>query len=285
MRFLMLLRPAGVAAALCVTLTTCIVPTAPERPFGAVPLEPPAVYARWWAMTESCSGLTGSLAAVSFWHVPGANSFLRGNRSVLGYWTTADNQIVLAGNAALDGGNVRHEMLHALLRVAGHSREQFLGKCAGYVDCGVECIADAGPPPPADAAPLVAPRTFEVTVATVPERPSRAVDGGQFTVIVSVRNPQQRQVVARLDTPNDKAISFQFQLRGTGAAIGSGVTGNEIVLDVSSVTFGPGETKRQLFDLSIGATLAPKRAPPGEYTMLGGYGTQFTFPVPLTVAP
>jgi hypothetical protein len=284
MRLLVLLRPVGVAAAMCATLATCSLTTAPARPPGAVPLTSPPVYARWWAMTESCSGLSGPLAAVSFWHVPGVNSFTRAGRSVLGYWTTADNQIVLAGNAALDGGNVRHEMLHALLRVGGHPREQFLGKCAGFVDCSVDCIADAGPPP-TDTAPLVGPRAFEISVATVPEHPSRSIDDGQFTLIVSVRNPQQRRVVARLGTPNIKAMSFQFQLRGTGEAIGSGIAGNEIVLDVSSVTFEPGETKRQLFDLSIGASLGPLRVPPGEYTMLGGYGTQFAASVPLTVAP
>jgi hypothetical protein len=282
MRFSEFLRPVSVAAGLCVTLATCTLTTAPERPAGAVPLAPPAVYERWWAMTESCSGLTGPLEAVSFWHVPNVNSFLRAGRSVLGYWTTADNQIVLAGNAELDGGNVRHEMLHALLRVAGHSRDQFLGKCAGFVDCGADCIADAGPPPPADpAVPLASPRTFEVSVATMPERPSRAVDGGQFSVVVSVRNPQQRSVVARLGTPNLQAWSFQFELRGANG----GIVGNEIVVDLSSVTFAPGETKRQVFDISIGSSLAQRRVPPGEYTVLGGYGVQFTAPAPLTVAP
>ena len=281
MRFLVLLRPAGVAVSLCVALATCTVPTAPERPPGAVPLTPPAVYARWWAMTEACSGLTGPMAAVSFWHVPGANSFQRAGRNVLGYWTTADNQIVLAGNAALDGGNVRHEMLHALVRVAGHQREYFLGKCAGFVDCGLDCIADAGPAPVDPAAPLVPLRTFQISVAALPERPSPAVDGGQFSVLVSVRNPQSRRVVARLGPTNLLESSFRIELRGAEG----GITGNEIVLDESSVTFEPGETKRQVFDLSIGSTFAPRRVTPGEYTMLGAYGTQYTAPGTLTVAP
>ena len=282
MRFLALLRPAGTAAACCVTLAACTITTAPERPAGAVPLTPPAVYARWWAMTESCSGLTGPLAAVSFWHVPGVNSFMRGGKNVLGYWTNADNQIVLAGNAELDGSNVRHEMLHALLRVGGHPREQFLGKCAGFVDCAVDCIADAGAPPPADpATPFASPRTFEVSVAALPERPGRAVDGGEFSVIVSVRNPQQRTVIARLGTTNVQAWSFQFELRGASGAI----AGNEVVVDASTVTFAPGETKRQVFDFAIGASLAQRRVPPGDYTLLGGYGTQFSAPAALTVTP
>jgi hypothetical protein len=276
-------RPIGIAAALCATLATCTLTTAPERPAGAVPLTPPAVYARWWAMTESCSGMTGSLAAVSFWQVPGVSSFTRGDKSVLGYWTTAGNQIVLAGNAALDGGNVRHEMLHALLRVGGHPRDQFLGKCAGFVDCGTDCIVDAGPPPPADpAAPLVSPRQFEVSVAVAPEHPGRAVDDGQFSAIVSVRNPQQRGVVARLGSTNIQAWSFQFELVGAG---GTGIVGNEIVMDASSVTFAAGETKRQVFDFSIGASLGQRRVPPGTYTLRGGYGVQFTLPTVLTVAP
>jgi hypothetical protein len=276
-------RPLSLAALLCATLGACTITTAPERPAGAVPLAPPAVYARWWAMTEACSGVTGPLAAVSFWQVPGVSSFDRDGKSVLGYWTTAGNQIVLAGKAALDGGNVRHEMLHALVRVGGHPRDQFLGKCAGVVDCGTDCIADAGPPPPADpAAPLVSPRQFEISVAVVPERPSRAVDDGQFSVTVSVRNPQQRSVVARLGTTNIQAWSFQFELVGEN---GAGIVGNEIVLDASTVTFAAGETKRQVFDFSIGSSFAPRRVPPGAYTVRGAYGVQFTLPVALTVGP
>jgi hypothetical protein len=282
MRFsVSLVRAIGVAASLCATLATCTLTTAPVLPAGAVPLTPPAVYARWWAMTESCSGMTGPLAAISFWHVPGVSSFRRDDKNVLGYWTTAGNQIVLAGGAALDGGNVRHEMLHALLRVGGHPRDQFLGKCAGLVDCSVDCIADAGAPPPADpAAPLVSPRQFEVSVAVAPERPSHAIDDGHFSAIVSVRNPQPRSVVARLGTTNVQAWSFQFELVGDG---GAGILGNEIVMDPSSVTFAAGETKRQVFDFSIGASPAQRRVPPGTYTLRGGYGVQFTVPTTLII--
>ena len=271
----------GAAAALCGSLAACTVTTAPERPTGAVPLAPPAVYARWWAMTEACSGLTGPLDAISFWQVPGVSSFSRNGKNVLGYWTTAGNQIVLAGNAALDGGNVRHEMLHALVRVGGHPRDQFLGRCAGVVDCGTDCIADAGPPPPADpAVPLASPRQFEVSVAVVPERPDLATDGGHFSVIVSVRNPQQRSVVARLGAVTTPPTSFRFELV-TGA--GTGIVGNELARDASSTTFAAGETKRQVFDLSIGASLAPGRVPLGTYALRGGYDTQFTLPAALTV--
>ena len=277
-----LIRSAGAAAAICGTLATCTFATAPERPPGAVALQPPAVYARWWAMAQSCSGLVGPLSSVSFWHVPGEDSFLRDGRHVLGYWTNAGNQIVLAGNAALEGGNVRHEMLHALLRVGGHSRDQFLAKCAGVVDCGEDCIGDAGPPTPADPAALpVSPRLLEVAVDVAPASPSLAQDGGYFTVTVSVRNPQQRSVVARLGSTNIRARSFQFEVRG---ATGS-LAGNEIVLDASSVTFAPGETKRQVFDFAVGDDFARRRLPPGEYTVLGGYGVQLAAPRPLTVAP
>lgn len=276
-----LIRSVGIAAAICGSLATCTFATAPERPLGAVPLAPPAVYSRWWAMAQSCSGVVGPLAAVSFWQLPGEDSFIRDGRNVLGYWTNAGNQIVLAGNAALDGGNVRHEMLHALLRVSGHSRGQFLAKCAGLVDCGADCIADAGPAPAADPAALpVSPRLLEVAVDVAPASPSLAQDGGHFTVTVSVRNPQQRSVIARLGTTNIKARSFQFEVRG---ATGS-LAGNEIVLDASSVTFAPGETKRQVFDFAVGTGFAHRRVPPGEYTVLGGYGVQIAAPRPLTVA-
>jgi hypothetical protein len=269
-------------AALCATLATCRFPTAPELPAGAVPLTPPAVFARWWAMAESCSGVRGPLDAVSFYEVPGVSDFDRDGRRVLGYWTAAGNQIVLAGDAALVGSNVRHEMLHALIRVGGHPRDQFLEKCGGVVDCGVPCIDDAGPAPAADPTALsVTPGALEVTVQVAPAGPTSAYDGGFFTLTVAVRNTAPHPVVARLGPTNSLPRSFQFDLRGPSGALG----GSEIVLDPSAVRFGPGETKRQLFDFSIGGGVAGRQLTPGTYTVLGAYGTHWSGPATLAVGP
>jgi hypothetical protein len=278
----LLVRRLGTVAALCATLVTCRDITAPERPASAIPLAPPAVFARWWAMTEACSGVTGPFSNVSWYEVPGVDSFDRDGTDVLGYWTNAGNEIVLAGKAALEGGNVRHEMLHALLRGGGHARDQFLGRCAGVVDCGTNCIADAGPAPMShpDAAPATA-AAFEVTVEVSPAAPSSARDGGFFSVTISARNTAPRPVVARLGSTNVRARSFQFDVRGLAGSM----TASRIVLDASSVTFAPGETKRQVFDFSIGNPLAPRWLPPGTYTVLGAYGSHWTAPTSVTVGP
>jgi hypothetical protein len=272
----------GTAAALVAVLGSCRTITAPERPAGAIELTPPAIYARWWAMTEACSGVTGDFNDISWFTVPGAASFDRDGTQVLGYWTNAGNQIVLAGNASLSGGNVRHEMLHALLRGGGHPRSQFLGRCAGAVDCGAGCIADAGPPPLADAtiSPVTA-TSLDVTLDVVPVKPSSALDGGFFTVTVSVRNTATRPVLAKLTATNERARSFQFDLRGPSG----GLIGTELVLDPSTVTFAAGETKRQLFDFSIGNNLPARRLPPGTYTIMGAYGSHWTAAAPVVVGP
>lgn len=242
----------------------------------------PEVYARWWAMTEACSGVSGALGDVSFYRIPGVDSFTRDGKSVLGYWTSAGNQIVLAEGASLDGGNVRHEMLHALLRVGGHPRDQFLEKCLGTVDCGPDCIANAGAAPPADpAAVSLLASAFDVTIQVTPGAPASNIDGGFFTVTVSVHNPLNRDVVAKLGASNARAVTFLYDVRG----VAGGVIGSEIVLDPSAVTFGPGETKRQVFDFSIGNDIPSGRLPPGVYDVVGGYGSKRTTSTSVSVGP
>jgi hypothetical protein len=61
--------------------------------------------------------------------------------------------------------------------------------------------------------------------------------------------------------------------------------GGEVVLDASSVTFAPGETKRQLFDFSIGNDLPSRQLPPGAYTVVGAYGSHRTNATSVTVGP
>ena len=76
----------------------------------------------------------------------------------------------------------------------------------------------------------------------------------------------------------DRSPEGELEIAG-----GAGLVGNEIVLDASSVTFAAGETKRQVFDFTIGSTLAQRRVPPGTYMLRGGYGVQFTPSMPLTI--
>jgi hypothetical protein len=233
-------------------------------------------------MTESCSGVRGPFGDVAFFQVPGVADFESDGRRVVGYWTSGGNQIVLAGDAVLDGGSVRHEMLHALIPIGGHPRDQYLEKCAGVVDCGAKCIDDAGAPPPADPAALsVSPAALQVTTEVTPAAPTSATDGGFFVVSVAVRNTLAQPVVARLGATNARALSFQYDVRGpTGATVGA-----QVALDASAVTFAPGEVKRQLFDFSIGNDLPARRLPPGAYTVVGAYGSHRSGSMPMTVGP
>src|SRR5579884_2440630 len=124
--------------------------TDPPLPAGATRLDPPAVFARWWAMTEACSGHQGDPNAVTWYVATNSPSLSLGQQTDLaGYYSAATNRIVLADTSNLDGSEIRHEMLHALLgpSVRGHPRDQFLGRCAGTVTCIAACISDGGPPP------------------------------------------------------------------------------------------------------------------------------------------
>jgi hypothetical protein len=108
--------------------------TDPPLPANAQVFVPPPVYAEWWTMVESCSGLSGSLANIQWYST---TSLLWDpndhDEAIAGYWSLASNRIVLYTNDTIAGGVVRHEMLHALVRSAGHPRWAFLQACGGVV--------------------------------------------------------------------------------------------------------------------------------------------------------
>src|SRR5712671_6242500 len=115
--------------------------TDPPLPVNAMRFDPPAVYTRWWTMVESCSGFTRAFGNVEWYSAPGVLLSPDGDGDrVDGYWSLASNRIVLVADDTLDGGLVRHEMLHALVRVKGHPRSEFLQNCGGVVGCGPICV-------------------------------------------------------------------------------------------------------------------------------------------------
>jgi hypothetical protein len=123
-----------VAALIGSVLTSCEVPTAP-LPEGAVPYAPyPPQMSFWWQQVEECSGLRGDLSQVRFYIVPNASTFQWQGQEVIGLWIQRGNRIVLASEYAFRANNVRHEMLHALTRIAGHPTEYFVDRCGGLVD-------------------------------------------------------------------------------------------------------------------------------------------------------
>lgn len=238
----------------------------------AVVLDPPAVYQRWWAMTESCSGLRGSYSDVSWYQVPGSDVVAVHGRDAAGYWAPVSNSIVLAGTGVFTGVVVRHEMLHALLReTKGHSREAFLSRCGGVVSCSPECVADAGPPPKPDASVARVPSdALELGTALIPESPTIAVDGGVFTLVVTAKNPNQYPIVVILE-PTGFNRTFFYSMIGSDGGLGS----YEVALDPAATYFAAGEVKRQYFDFMIGATRGSFTIRPGKYTFYGGFDNRW----------
>ena len=99
---------------------------------GAVTIDPPSEYLRWWLDTERCSGITGAFGRIQWYVVPDAPYFTyRGERYDGYWWETHD--IVLAGEYLSDSGTVRHEMLHDLLNSGEHPVQYFLDRCGDVV--------------------------------------------------------------------------------------------------------------------------------------------------------
>lgn len=102
-------------------------------PAGAVPFDAPAVYARWWADVEACSGRAGDLQRVSWFVVPNAKWFTIRGVAYDGYWFEYHHEIVLAAAHIEDSLVVRHEMLHDLLNDGQHPREYFVERCGAIL--------------------------------------------------------------------------------------------------------------------------------------------------------
>src|SRR5512139_3732349 len=122
-----------VRAALVPAVVAGCTPTGPSEslPTGAVPLAAPAVYRDWFAGTESCSGLSGSLDQVQFIVVPGVATFETDAGPKVGLWVRRGGQhyIVIAGAYLQHEMVVRHEMLHSLIGASGHPADLFSNRC------------------------------------------------------------------------------------------------------------------------------------------------------------
>jgi hypothetical protein len=193
-------------AAIAVACTDILAPL----PNGATPWTPPAQFALWWRMTESCSGTQGDFRSIKWYIVPNVKSFDLDGQEVQGE-TIGTDRIVLVESMRLDGLLVRHEMLHALLRDTGHAR-QFLNACNDIVACEGACEKEAGgrPVPPPDA-PVITPRELNTRVEIVPRQPFASQDSGAVALIVSITNPLSTPAWVRLtpQAPGDP-VSHTF---------------------------------------------------------------------------
>ena len=264
---------------LCAIAFGCTRLVEPPLDPDAVPLAPPPVYARWWAMTKSCSGLSGSLDAVSWYVVPEAAEVGLNGDQVAGYYRGVSHSIVLAGDAVLEGAIVRHEMLHALRRRSGHSRADFLEHCGGIVTCASNCIAEAGPPPPLN--PLIArisSNALELDVRIIPEHPSSMEDGGVFAIVVTAKNPRPDSVLVE---GGPVPVGFSYGLISNVGGIGRSIP----VVDPGVIRFAGGETKQQLFDFVIGGSFFDFVINPGLYSITGGYAASSVTKEKILIGP
>lgn len=237
------------AALIGLATVACAVGSEPAFPAGAVPLELPPPYRLWWAIAEQCSGVTAPFESVRWYHVPEAQAVEMNGETHQGFWFAEGNRIVLAGGSVLRGPLVRHEMLHALLNVSGHPATQFTGRCAGFVACEGECLADGGAAVlPGPGAPVLSPRDLLLSAKVVPSVSSLVADDGWTALVIEVRNPRSVAVWAQLDPvePGHPA-SPTF-----GWAVGDGEEGYAFVWD-TLLAFGAGETQRLVQDVRLPA--------------------------------
>jgi len=267
-RFGKSLIPAFVFAA----FAACASVTDPQLPDGTRLFTPPAVFQTWWSMAQECSGRGGSLSAVEWYVVPGASEFEHQGRMVSGYWSQASNRIVLAEKAVEDGPLVRHEMLHALEHDVDHKRSAFLEHCGGVVVCITSCLSEAGrPPAPRPGLARVPADSMLIDVQVNPAEPGQRIDEGHFRLTITVKNPRRDSVVVLLPASKDAAppAAFSFVLRSEAM----GLWYEERAWDPGMTVFGPGETRRAVYDFRLAPKFDGLRAlPPGAYSARGGFG-------------
>jgi hypothetical protein len=246
--------------------------TDPQLPSGTRRFTPPPVYQTWWSMAQECSGRDGSLSNVEWYVVSGVADFEHQGRMVSGYWSKASNRIVVAEKAVFDGPLVRHEMLHALEHDVDHERSPFLERCGGVVVCITSCLTEAGrPPAPRPGLARVPAESMLIDVKVNPAEPGQRIDEGHFRLTITVHNPRRDSVVVLLPSSRDAAppAAFSFVVRSETM----GLWYEDRAWDPGMTTFGPGETRRAVYDFRTAAKFDGLRAlPPGSYNVRGGFG-------------
>jgi hypothetical protein len=234
-------------------------------------------------MTQACSGLTGSLGAVTWYKTSEVLHDVGTGDLIIGYWTAGSNRIVMLASAMLDGGAVRHEMLHSLIAQGGHPRSQFLGKCAGTVDCQRGCITDGGPYPPPPESPIHEPGdSIDLTVEIAPTNPTSGYDEGFFSITVTAHNRSAHWATVTPASPTtDTASTFSYDALSPAQER----SGGEIAEDPSQRIFAPGETKKHVFDFRIGDDPFLDQLQAGNYTVRGGFSDYWSSTGSFVIGP
>ncbi len=269
-----LLRGSARVGACSLLLAGCSDLFGPGVPEGAIRLLPvPAEYEDWWRLAERCSGARGEFAAVGWGVVPGAET-IPGTDGAVGTYYRNRHQIILVERGTYDGHLVRHEMLHALLRVPGHPREFFVERCGGLSSCGGPCLDEAlRTGPPESSAPVVGSRSLLVTAEVRPSTVSLSTGtGGCATIVVRVSNPRPEAVrirMARIGTVGWSVDGFE-----------SSGDGGPLSID-SLVVLPPGAVRSYGFD----CPRLIRALSPGDYYVTGRLGSNLSERVLLRITP
>ena len=247
-----------------------------QLPSTAKRFSAPSIYRKWWTMTAECSGSQRSMESVEWFVVPGVAVFWYQGNLTSGFWSGAGNRIVLAEGAVDDGAVVRHEMLHALQPEPGHSRA-FVGPCGGLVFCLSACREAAG------SAPRVSPALRRVDADDLlvdvafdpPDQGSSTDDHLTFTV--TAHNPSTDSVVVALTS---RITTFRFELTSATDTIRNAVP----AWDSTEMIFGPGETRRAVFDLRAASVWGGFRTSEGAVAIRGGFDARWSAPKSITVS-
>jgi len=119
-----------------------------------------------------------------------------------------------------------------------------------------------------------------------PRNPDSAHDGGFFSITVIVRNRSTHWATvpsyySQFFPDFDSTRTFEWDVRGpTG-----GVSSWESAYDPSERIFSPGETKKRVFDFTIGDDLRAQKLPPGNYTTRGGYADYWSKDSAFVIGP
>lgn len=231
------------------SMFACASATAPV-PEQAKSIAPLPQYALWWSMTEACSGIRGDMSRIKWFSHPDRPlaSDPQSDSPVAGEYYYDSKSVVLVESQLSNPTIVRHEMLHALMGIRGHPAAQFRDACGGTVNCVDACARSVGSvpvaPPDAD---VVTVDSLRVLATVAPSRISKSSDtDGWFSLTMEVTNPLARPVWVRLqpmDGDAARAATFGFATP-TGSQFNN--------MPGQLVSFAAGETKRVVFDLTIG---------------------------------
>jgi hypothetical protein len=277
-------------------LGACENPTGP-LPGGAVRFDPPAVYARWWALVEACSGRQSDFNSWTWYRVPINAWRAAGYQNFAAYTNVLGHRIVMEEGVESEGVIIRHEMLHALLgpvyasgnSAMEHPPAYFRGRCAGVVGCDQGC-EDAGPPPqsaPPDA-PALSLSDFDVGFDVIPTIVSQSASDHALTFVLHVRNASGHAGWLTLrrtpDVTPPAAHWWGFRVVPANQPLpvtdltSVDSTGIVLVIPDGRVPFAAGQTRWLVFDWS------GRAYPPGNYNVVGIFNTR-QIPVALTITP